>query len=111
MTHSICAISFAAFAVATPVAANYGMIIPTDPMVSQADGRSVALTRSFSHPFETDGMVLDRPVLFNVTREGATTDLLGALKDATVMDAAGFTLDYPPERSGTYIFAMEPRAY
>ncbi|KUJ79741.1 DUF4198 domain-containing protein [Ruegeria profundi] len=95
----------------TPALAHYGMIIPNDPMISQEDGRSLSLTMSFSHPFEMDGMMLEKPEAFTVTHEGATTDLLGDLQDATVMDDQGYTLDFPLERPGTYIFAMEPKPY
>ncbi|QUJ76112.1 DUF4198 domain-containing protein [Sulfitobacter albidus] len=103
--------SLATLIAATPALAHYGMIIPNDPMISQEDGRSVALTMSFSHPFEMDGMILETPVSFAVTHEGTTTDLLGSLQDATVMEEQGYTLDYPLERPGTYIFAMEPQPY
>ena len=94
-----------------PAMAHYGMIIPNDPMISQQDGRSVALTMSFSHPFERAGMLLDRPVSFSVTHEGSTTDLLGGLTSETIMNEQGFTLEYPLSRPGTYIFAMEPQPY
>ena len=103
--------SFASLIAATPALSHYGMIIPVDPMISQEDGRSVPLTMSFSHPFEMDGMLLEKPVAFSVTHEGTTTDLLGELQDATVMDDQGFTLEYPLERPGTYVFAMEPQPY
>ena len=108
---SFAATAALALLAAAPVAAHYGMIIPSDPMIAQEDGRSVALTMSFSHPFERDGMMLERPAAFTVTHEGATTDLLGSLQDATVMDDQGYTLDFPLERPGTYIFAMEPQPY
>jgi len=98
-------------ALVSPAAAHYGMVIPSDPMISQEDGRSIALTLSFSHPFEGDGMVLERPVAFSVTHDGETTDLLGVLETASVMEEPGFTLDYRLERPGTYIFAMEPQPY
>ena len=111
MTRHLTACSLAALLASTPVLAHYGMIIPDDPMVSQEDGRSVALTMSFSHPFELDGMTLERPVAFSVTHAGTTTDLLGSLQGATVMDDAGFTLDYPLERPGVYVFSMEPQPY
>ncbi|MEL7099303.1 MAG: DUF4198 domain-containing protein [Pseudomonadota bacterium] len=111
MTRSLTAAALAALIAAAPAAAHYGMIIPDDPMISQADGRSVALTMSFSHPFERDGMILETPAAFTVTHEGATTDLMGALQGASVMDQPGFTLDYPLDRPGTYIFAMEPKPY
>ncbi|WP_333713127.1 DUF4198 domain-containing protein [Yoonia sp.] len=103
--------SLAALLVATPALGHYGMIIPDDPMISQEDGRSVNLTMSFSHPFELDGMMLDTPVAFSVTHEGTTTDLLGELQGATVMDDQGYTLEFPLDRPGTYIFAMEPQPY
>lgn len=105
------AASLAALVAAKPATAHYGMIIPNDPMISQEDGRSVDLNMSFSHPFEQEGMMLDTPVAFSVTHEGATTDLLGNLQEATIMDDQGYTLEYPLERPGTYIFAMEPQPY
>ncbi|MEY1554324.1 DUF4198 domain-containing protein [Yoonia sp. R2331] len=111
MTRFHLSAAVAALIAATPAVAHYGMIIPSDPMISQEDGRSVGLTMSFSHPFELDGMMLDTPVGFSVTHEGTTTDLLGALNGATVMDDQGYTLDYPLDRPGTYIFAMEPQPY
>lgn len=91
--------------------AHYGMIIPSDPMLSQADGRSITLDVSFSHPFELAGMELVSPVAFSVTHDGETTDLMEQLQPATIMEAAGFTLDYDLARPGTYIFAMEPEPY
>jgi len=97
---------------AAPAAhAHYGMIIPSDPMISQEDGRSVALTLSFSHPFEVDGMVLDKPESFGVTTGGETIDLLDDLEPATVMDEPGFSLEYALDRPGTYVFHMEPQPY
>ena len=95
----------------TTALAHYGMIIPSDPMVSQEDGRSVQLSVSFSHPFELNGMVLEEPVSFNVTHDGETTDLLGDLTATDIMGQAGYSLDYPLERPGTYVFAMEPKPY
>jgi len=98
-------------ATSAPALAHYGMIIPNDSMIAQEDGRSVSLTLSFSHPFEMDGMMLARPAAFAVTHAGETTDLLDRLEAATVMEDQGFTLDFPLERPGTYIFSMEPQPY
>jgi len=111
MKRSYLAAATAALLAAAPAAAHYGMIIPSDPMISQEDGRSVALTLSFSHPFERDGMVLDAPRAFTVTHGGETTDLLGSLDAAQVMGAPGFVLEHRLERPGSYVFAMEPRPY
>ena len=96
---------------AAPAFAHYGMVIPSEAMLSQEDGRSVDLTLSFSHPFEEDGMVLERPEAFTVTQGGETTDLLGDLTDATVMDAPGFTMTYEVDRPGAHVFAMTPVPY
>ena len=65
--------------IATPALAHYGMIIPSDPMVTQEDGRSVDLSVAFAHPFELRGMTLETPVAFSVTKDGETTDLLETL--------------------------------
>ncbi|MEO0693661.1 MAG: DUF4198 domain-containing protein [Pseudomonadota bacterium] len=108
--HILCT-TLAGCLAASPLFAHYGMIIPNDPMISQEDGRSVSLQMSFSHPFEMDGMMLETPVAFSVTHEGETSDLLGDLQSATLMDEQGYTLDYPIDRPGTYIFAMEPQPY
>jgi len=98
-------------ALVAPAVAHYGMVIPSDPMVGQEEGRSVALTLSFSHPFERDGMVLERPVSLGVTHDGETTDLMPRLEEATVMDEPGYTLEVPLERPGGYVFHMEPQPY
>lgn len=111
MKHHVIAASIASLIATSSALAHYGMIIPNDPMISQTDGRSVSLSMSFSHPFEMDGMILETPVSFSVTRGDDTTDLLGSLKTETIMDEQGFTLEYQLERPGTYIFAMEPQPY
>ena len=111
MKHIILSVSLGGLVAVTPAMAHYGMIIPNDPMITQEDGRSVSLTMSFSHPFELDGMTLVKPVGFNVTHEGSTTDLIGDHKSAKIMDDQGYTLDYRLERPGTYIFTMEPQPY
>lgn len=81
--------SLATMMAASPALAHHGMIIPNDPMISQEDGRSVALIMSFAHPFELDGTLLETPVAFSVTREGTTSDLLGSLQSATVTQEQG----------------------
>lgn len=98
-------------ALATSASAHYGMIIPSDNMVSQEDGRSIDLMLSFSHPFEGVGMELVTPEAFSVTHEGETTDLLGTLEGAQVMEHPGFSTEYRLERPGTYVFAMTPQPY
>lgn len=96
---------------AVPAAAHYGMIIPSDNMVSQEDGRTVDLTLSFSHPFEGRGMVLEMPEAFTVTHEGEETSLLDRLSETKVMGEAAYEMTYDIERPGTHVFAMTPQPY
>lgn len=111
MTRHFLSASFAALISATPALSHYGMIIPDDTMISQADGRSVGLTVGFAHPFELDGLFLDTPVAFSVTHEGTTTNEMDKLQSQMVMEDAGYTMDFALERPGTYIFVMEPQPY
>lgn len=96
---------------ATPALAHFGMVIPSDPMLAQEDGREVTLTFSFSHPFEGAGMELVPPASVTVTHAGETTDLTAELAPAEVMDHPAFTLTHRLARPGTYAFAMEPQPY
>ena len=36
--------------------AHFGMVIPSDSMVMQGEGKTITLVLSFSHPFEGEGM-------------------------------------------------------
>ncbi len=105
-------LSTMAFCFSTGVAfAHYGMIIPSDSMVSQEVGRSVNLSISFSHPFERLGMLLEQPEAFSVTHGGVTTSLLDALQPSEIMGQPGYTLEFALERPGSYAFAMTPKPY
>ena len=94
-----------------PATAHFGMVIPSDTMVMQADNRTIKLTLSFSHPMEMVGMDLQRPKVFAVSANGKNQVLLDQLKPATVMDHAAWTADYPIKRPGVYMFHMEPQPY
>lgn len=98
-------------AAAGTAAAHYGMVIPSEPIVSGEERRDVTLTLSFSHPFEGEGMELARPAAFGVVHQGERTDLLGALEPAEVMGASGFALTHALERPGAHVFHMEPQPY
>ena len=95
----------------SPAIAHFGMVIPSDSMVMQADSRTINLTLSFSHPMEMAGMTLEKPTVFAVSANGKNHSLLGQLKPATVMDHEAWTVDYPIKRPGVYMFHMEPQPY
>ena len=91
--------------------AHFGMVIPSDNMVMQADARTVDITLSFSHPMEMVGMDLVKPKVFSVRANGEMQDLLGQLKSAKVMDHQAWTTAYMVKRPGVYMFVMEPQPY
>lgn len=96
---------------AIPAYAHYGMVIPSDNMLSQEEGRSIDLTLSFSHPFEGKGMTLEKPASFTVTHEGKTTELLDQLVETKVMGETAFTVSHNLARPGSHVFAMTPQPY
>lgn len=91
--------------------AHFGMVIPSDPMIQQGEGKSLALKLSFSHPFEGIGMEMARPRGFAVIGHGQRTDLLDRLKESRVMGHRGWQVDFRAPRPGAYTFAMEPEPY
>jgi len=91
--------------------AHFGMLIPSDSMVMQNDNRTINLRLSFSHPFEGQGMEMEKPVLFGVFANGKRVDLIRTLKRAEVMKHTGWETDYRIKRPGVYQFFMEPQPY
>jgi len=108
---SICFTVFFSLILVPFAAAHFGMIIPSDSMVMQEDNRTLTLNLSFSHPFEGHGMELVKPQVFNVVRDGKTTDLLPSLKKNVVMNQGAWSLDFSVKRPGAYAFCMEPVPY
>lgn len=91
--------------------AHFGMVIPSDNMVMQDDGRSVTLTLSFSHPMEMAGMELVKPKAFRVRANGQMQDLVPDLQATQVMEHAAWKAAYGVKRPGVYMFVMEPQPY
>jgi cobalt/nickel transport protein len=91
--------------------AHFGMLIPSDNMVMQADDRTVNLTLSFSHPMEMAGMELVKPKEFGVVINGQKKNLLDSLVQTTVMEHTAWKSDFKIKRPGIYTFYMEPTPY
>ncbi|UCF91506.1 MAG: DUF4198 domain-containing protein [Desulfobacterales bacterium] len=94
-----------------PAFAHYGMVIPSDSMVTPQANRTVILTLSFSHPFEGVGMELIKPKVFGVRTHGQDQDLRDRLQKTQVMGHTAWTAPFPVKRPGVYIFYMEPAPY
>ena len=55
--------------------AHFGMIIPSDDMVTQEDTKDVSLEIRFVHPFEGHLMNMVKPKRFGILTRGKNTDL------------------------------------
>jgi cobalt/nickel transport protein len=95
----------------SPCLAHFGMIIPSDSMVMQGESKTVKLTLSFSHPFEGQGLELDRPREFGVRNNGKKQNLIETLKKTRVMEHSAWAVAYKIKRPGIYMFYMEPQPY
>ena len=99
------------FILAGKAFAHFGMLIPSDTMVMQGENRAITLMLSFSHPFEGEGMALERPHQCAVVSHGKKKDLINSLKETKVMGHRAWTLNYKIQRPGVTTFFMEPRPY
>jgi cobalt/nickel transport protein len=91
--------------------AHFGMIIPSDQMVMSGESKTVHLNLKFWHPFEGQGMNLEKPAVFQVFNDGKAVDLLGSLKEKKDGEFLTWETDYKVGRPGLYAFAMEPTPY
>lgn len=91
--------------------AHFGMVIPSDSMITQKDSKTITLNVSFSHPFEGVGMELTKPKVFGVRANGKTFDLRPHFKKSLVMGHTAWKIHYKVNRPGVYMFYMEPNPY
>jgi len=91
--------------------AHFGMVIPSDDMVTQDDNRSIGLTVQFIHPMEGDYMDIVKPAQFGVLVQGEKIDLLSTLQEKKINDCATWKTNYQIKRPGDYIFYVEPQPY
>jgi cobalt/nickel transport protein len=90
---------------------HFGMIIPSDDIVSAGESTRLKLSLMFIHPFEGQGMPLAKPVQFGVLANNEKTDLIGSIKPVTLMSNKAFSADYKIRKPGVYSFYMEPQPY
>ncbi len=102
---------FVVLLLAFPAWAHFGMVIPSDEMVTQGENRTVNLQISFSHPFELQGMEMAKPKAFGVIFNGKHHDLAASLKSAKVMGHSAWKAAYKIKRPGVYTFFCEPVPY
>ncbi len=98
-------------------AAHFGVVLPSDDIVSQGEAKRIQVALKFIHPMEGQYMELDKPKRFGVRHEGASTDLLPTLTAAKgrggdqKQDFGYWTAEYTIKRPGDHTLFMEPVPY
>ncbi|MBA3051542.1 MAG: DUF4198 domain-containing protein [Candidatus Omnitrophica bacterium] len=91
--------------------AHFGMVIPSDDMVTKSDKKAISLRVQFIHPMEGAYMNMEKPLKFGVMSRGKTKDLLSTLKEKKVNGFSIWETDYAVRQPGDHIFYAEPRPY
>jgi cobalt/nickel transport protein len=98
-------------ALVSPARAHFGLLVPSDDIVSATDPKAITLEVAFMHPFEGEYMDMARPRAFRVTSRGKTSDILGTLSSRPVRGKSAWQATYRITRPGDYVFAVEPAPY
>jgi cobalt/nickel transport protein len=91
--------------------AHFGMVIPSDDIVSKDDKKEITLQVKFIHPFEGDYMNMEVPRVFGVRVGEEQIDLLNTLKKKDVKGFTTWESTYRIKKPGDYIFFVEPAPY
>jgi cobalt/nickel transport protein len=91
--------------------AHFGMVIPSDDIVSKEDKKEIQLSVKFIHPFEGHYMNMDMPKAFGVMEGGEKQDLLETLEKKMMKSFTTWKASYRIKRPGDYLFYIEPAPY
>jgi len=97
--------------------AHFGMVIPSDDIITQKDEKTITLEVKFIHPMEGHYMEMEKPKQFGVRVGGRNVDLIEDLepkKGRWVDQTRDFTYwqtSYKIKRPGDYTFYVEPTPY
>jgi len=91
--------------------AHFGMIIPSDDIVSGGDEKKIALQIKFLHPFEGQYMNMDKPKEVGVMIDGKKEDLLPTLKKKMIKGCSTWEAAGRIKGPGDHIFFVEPEPY
>jgi cobalt/nickel transport protein len=91
--------------------AHFGVIIPSDDIVSKEDKKEITLQIKFMHPFEGHYMNMEMPKAFGVMVDGNKHDLLQTLKKNVVKGSTTWEASYKIKQPGDHVFFVEPAPY
>jgi len=117
LRYSLLIALFLAVCLPGAVSAHFGLILPSDDIVSQGKSRTLNLQVKFIHPLEQHYMEMVKPSAFAVVHRGTSYNLLETLQpqkgkspDQTA-DSTYWTTDFTIKRPGDYTFHVEPTPY
>ncbi len=116
-TITIATTAAAVLLAAASAGAHFGLVLPSDDIITQDDSKTITIGAKFLHPMEQHYMEMELPKRFGVVHDGKTTDLrakLTAAKGKSPDQAQEFTwwqASYKIRRPGDYTFFMEPAPY
>ena len=102
---------------ASPTAAHFGAVIPSEDIVTQDTPGTLSLEIKFLHPLEGHFMEMAKPKRFGVMHAGQKTDLLNNLQSMQGKSSdqnQAFTYwqaEYKIRRPGDHTFYLEPKPY
>jgi len=99
------------FGLINSASAHFGMVIPSDDMITKDDNKSITLKVQFIHPMEGHYMNMDRPAQFGVLVQGKKIDLLNKLQEKKVYGCTTWEANYQINRPGDQVFYVEPQPY
>jgi cobalt/nickel transport protein len=91
--------------------AHFGMIIPSDDIISQQDKKEINIQVKFIHPFEGHYMNMGMPKVFGVMINKNKVDLLETLKKKPVKGSTTWETSYKIRQPGDHVFFVEPEPY
>ncbi len=107
----LCLVAVFLFCIVTAVSAHFGMVIPSDDMITKDDSKSITLEIKFLHPMEGDYMNMAKPAQFGVMIQGNKINLLDKLQEKIVKDCTTWEANYQVKLPGDHIFYVEPQPY
>lgn len=90
---------------------HFGVIIPSDDIISPKDSKKITLEVKFMHPFEWQLMNMEKPKRFNLMVNDKNYDLLSELKQKKIKNFSAWEAVYEIKEPGTHIFYFEPAPY
>jgi len=89
--------------------AHFGMVLPSDDIVSGTDKKEITLKVMFLHPFEGSIMTIEKPEAFGVVIGNTKEDLLPHLKKIEGTEI--WEISYKIKKPGDHIFYVSPKPY